>query len=116
MVSAQILVTAPIRRLEVDVGGEDRRPQGLRQGAEPRPGVIQAAKGRADRITEASDLWEMEGWLAEQRERIRPYVRFPLLCLPRVFATLLRDCRLGEDDLHGFAQEKLDTIHHLVPT
>ena len=32
--------------------------------------VIREAKERADRIMEASDLWEMEVWLAEQRERI----------------------------------------------
>jgi hypothetical protein len=33
---------------------------------------------------------------------------------PLVFATLFRDRRLSEDDLHGLAQEKLDTIHRMV--
>jgi len=51
----------------------------------------------------------MEGWLAEQLERIDRTFDFRYSVLPHVFAMLLRDRRLGEDDLHGLAQEKFDT-------
>jgi hypothetical protein len=78
--------------------------------------VIREAKERADRIKEAPDLWEMEGWLTEQRERIDRTFEFRYSVLPLVFATLLSDCRLSDDDLHGLAQEKLDTIHRMVRT
>lgn len=78
--------------------------------------VIREAKDRADRIRGASDLWEMEGWLTDQRERIDRTFDFRYSVLPHVFATLLRDRRLSDDDLHGLAQEKLDTIHRMVNT
>ena len=34
--------------------------------------------------------------------------------LPQVFAVLIRDGRLSEDDLHGLAPEKLDSIRHMA--
>jgi len=58
----------------------------------------------------------MEGWLAERRRLIDRTLDFRYSVLPLVFATLLRDRLLSEDDLRGFAQEKLDTIRHMVRT
>jgi hypothetical protein len=75
--------------------------------------LIQEAKERAERITEPSGLWEMEDWLAEQHRHIDRTFDFRYSVLPLVFATLLRDRRLSEDDLHGLAQEKLDTIRQI---
>ena len=78
--------------------------------------VIHEAKERAERIKEASDLWEMETWLIDQRERIDRNFDFRYSVLARVFATLLRERRLSLDDLRGLAQEKLDTIELLART
>jgi hypothetical protein len=78
--------------------------------------VVQEAKERAGRIREASDLWELEGWLAERRRLIDRTFDFRYSVLPLVFATLIRDRRLSEDDLRGLAQEKLDAIRHMVGT
>ena len=78
--------------------------------------VIREAKERADRIREASELWEMERWLAERRESIDRMFDFRYSVLPFVFAKLLRDRRLSENDLHGLAKQKLDAIHRMART
>ncbi|MBB5061569.1 hypothetical protein HDF16_006305 [Granulicella aggregans] len=78
--------------------------------------VIHEAKERAERIKEASDLWEMETWLIDQREGIARTFDFRYSVLARVFATLLRERRVSLIDLRGLAQEKLDTIERLSRT
>ncbi|WP_184222642.1 hypothetical protein [Granulicella aggregans] len=50
--------------------------------------VTQEVKQRAEQIKEASDLWGMETWLTEQRERIDRTFDFRYSVLDRVFATL----------------------------
>ena len=75
--------------------------------------VIREAKERAERVREASDLWEMEGWLTEQRRRIDRTFDFRYSVLPHVFAALLQDHRICADDLYGLAQEKLNAIRHM---
>jgi hypothetical protein len=76
--------------------------------------AIREAKERAERIREAQDLWEMESWLAERRRRVDRTFDFRYSVLPLVFAALLRDRRLSEDDLRGLAQDKLDAIRHIA--
>lgn len=58
----------------------------------------------------------MEGWLAAHRRRINRTFDFRYSVLPLVFATLLRDRRLREDELCGLAQDKLNTIRDMVRT
>jgi len=76
--------------------------------------VIREAKERAARITEASDLWELEVWLGEQHRRIDRDFDYRYSVLPLVFANLLREGRITEDDLHGLAPNKLDSIGHMA--
>lgn len=76
--------------------------------------VIRKAKERAARITEASDLWELEHWLDEERRRIDRTFDYRYSVLPQVFATLLRDGRLADDELLGLAPDKLDAIRHMA--
>ena len=76
--------------------------------------VVQEAKDRAARIIEASELWQLERWLGEGRHEIDRTFDFRYSILPLVFATLIRDRHLTEDDLHGLAQEKLDAICHMA--
>lgn len=117
MISAQIPATTSIREWKWSAAEKvvARRAFEMALNRELET-VIREAKDRADRITEASELWEMEVWLAEQRERIDRTFDFRYSVLPLVFATLLRDRRLCKDDLHGLAQEKLDIIHRMVRT
>jgi hypothetical protein len=55
-------------------------------------------------------LWDLENWLTERRQEIDKRYDYRYSVLPLVFAQLLRDGRLTEDDLHGLEQEKLDVI------
>src|SRR5690348_12913761 len=76
--------------------------------------VVREAKNRAARIAEASELWELERWLAEHRRGIDRIFDFRYSVLPVVFATLLRKGRLVEEDLYGLAPDKLDAIRHMA--
>jgi hypothetical protein len=77
-------------------------------------GAVREAKERTARITETSDLWELEAWLGEQRHRIDRNFDYRHSVLPHVFASLLCDGRLTEDDLLGLAPDKLDAIRQIA--
>ena len=72
--------------------------------------LLEEAKRRAARIEEPSELWDLESWLTERRREIDRRYDYRYSILPLVFAQLLRDGRLTENDLHGLRQEKLDLI------
>jgi hypothetical protein len=72
--------------------------------------LIQEAKSRAARIEEPPDLWNLENWLTKRRREIDRRYDYRYSILPLVFAHLLRDGRLTEDDLNGLEQEKLNLI------
>lgn len=72
--------------------------------------VIREAKDRAAKLEEPSELWELESWLTQRRREIDRTYDFRYSVLPLVFAVLLRDGRIGEDDLHGLSQDKLERI------
>ena len=76
--------------------------------------VMREARERAARITEASDLWELERWLGERRRQIDGTFDYRYSELPRVFARLLRAGQLGDDDLRGLAPDKLDEIRSMA--
>lgn len=76
--------------------------------------VIREAKERAARIAGAADLWELERWLGKRRRRIDRNFDYRYSVLPLVFAALLRDGQINEDDLRGLAPDKLDTIRHMT--
>jgi hypothetical protein len=71
MLRAQILATTSIREWKRSSAEKTvaRRAFEMALNRELET-VIREAKKGADRIREAWDLWEMEVWLAEQRERI----------------------------------------------
>jgi Photoprotection regulator fluorescence recovery protein len=73
--------------------------------------LILETKDRAAKIVEPSQLWDLEGWLTERRREIDRVYDYRYSILPLVFARLLHDGHLSEDDLRGLEQEKLDLIH-----
>ena len=75
--------------------------------------VLREAKDRVSRIEEASGLWEMERWLTRRRQQIDREFDFRYSVLPHVFARLLRERRLIDDDLQGLSRDKLDLIQQL---
>jgi hypothetical protein len=72
--------------------------------------TIREAKDRAAKIIKPTELWELEEWLAERRQDINRRYDFRYSVLPIVFAHLLREGRLKEDDLKGLHPEKLERI------
>lgn len=72
--------------------------------------TIKEAQDRAAKISEPAELWELEDWLAERRQDINRRYDYRYSVLPMVFAHLLRDGRLREDDLKGLRAEKLELI------
>jgi hypothetical protein len=76
--------------------------------------VMRETKERAARITEASDLWELERWLGERRRQIDELFDYRYSVLLRVFARLLRAGQISEDDLNGLAPDKLDEIRFMA--
>ncbi len=72
--------------------------------------TIRQVKHTAAKIEEPSGLWELERWLTERRTGIERKYDYRYSVLPLVFATLLREGRLTDDDLRGLGQDKLEAI------
>jgi Photoprotection regulator fluorescence recovery protein len=72
--------------------------------------AMREAKARAAKIETPSELWELEEWLTRRRLDIDRKYDYRYSVLPLVFAVLLREGRLKEDDLAGLGQNKLERI------
>jgi hypothetical protein len=75
--------------------------------------IILEAKDRAAKIDGPSELWDLEAWLRERRREIDRRYDYRYSILPLVFAQLLRDGHLTEDELDGLGPEKLDLIRRV---
>jgi hypothetical protein len=73
--------------------------------------VIREVKERATKITEPSELWDLERYLTQRREDIDRKFDFRYSVLPLVFGNLIREGRLTKRDLDGLAEDKLGFIH-----
>lgn len=76
--------------------------------------VIQEAKDKAAKAKEPHELWDLERWLTGRRREIDNKYDFRYSELLLIFAILLREGYLGEEDLHGLSQDKLDSIHRVL--
>jgi hypothetical protein len=76
--------------------------------------VMREAKDRAARAKEPVDLWDLESWLTERREQIDSKYDYRYSVLVLVFATLLQEGRLSEDDLNLLAPDKLNLIRRVA--
>jgi len=56
----------------------------------------------------------LERWLDDRRREIDGNFQFRYSVLPLVIATLLRNGQLSEDDLRGFAPDKIDAIRRIA--
>jgi Photoprotection regulator fluorescence recovery protein len=68
----------------------------------------------AAKIEEASELWDLERWLTQRRLEIERKYDYRYSVLPFVFATLLKEGCITENDLHGLGQEKFELIRRFV--
>jgi len=76
--------------------------------------AINEAKERAARISEATELWELEEWLGKRRRKIDSTFDYRYSVLPEVFAGLIFSGLLTVDQLNGIAPEKVDYIRKIV--
>jgi hypothetical protein len=76
--------------------------------------AIREAKERAAGIGQPSELWELERCLTERRQEIDRKYDFRYSVLPLVFARLIREGRLSEQELHGLAEDKLVLIRQFA--
>lgn len=76
--------------------------------------VIHEAKDKAAKIKEPSEVWDLEHWLTGRRREIDNKYDFRYSVLLMLFAILLREGYLSEEDLHGLGQDKLDSIRRMT--
>src|ERR1700724_1508157 len=72
--------------------------------------VIQEAKQMASQIQQPSDLWDLEHYLTERRKQINRTYDYRYSQLTLVFGKLLCESRLGEEELRGLLEDKLESI------
>jgi hypothetical protein len=76
--------------------------------------VISDVKRRAAKIERPEDLWKLESYLSECRKEIDGKYDYRYSVLPMVFARLLRDGHLTEEELRGLGDEKLRWIRGIA--
>jgi polyribonucleotide nucleotidyltransferase len=72
--------------------------------------VMRTTKQMANQIKEPADVWELEHYLTERRKEIDRKYEFRSSQLTAIFGKLLRENRLGENELRGLRKEKLEAI------
>ena len=72
--------------------------------------VVKRAKQIAAAVKEPSELWDLETWLTQRRLEIDRKYDYRYSVLLMVFASLLNQGRISEEDLHGLQGEKIDLI------
>ncbi len=75
--------------------------------------VVQEVKRRAAGIDAPSGLWELEDYLTERRKEIDRKYEYRYSELPILFAHLLREGRISQEDLAGLAADKLSFVRAL---
>lgn len=76
--------------------------------------LIREAKEMAARVEEASELWNYAHWLTQRRLDIERKYDYRYSVLPFVFATLLKEGRIREQDLLGLGLTKFELIRKLA--
>jgi hypothetical protein len=76
--------------------------------------VTEEVKRRAANIKERSALWELEDYLTLSRREIDSKYDYRYSVLPLVFARLIVENRISEDDLTGLREDKLDYIRRIT--
>ena len=68
----------------------------------------------ADRINEPSDLWKIHDFLTKKREETDNKYDYRYSILLSLFARLLCEGWIKEEDFKGLSEEKLQEIHRIV--
>jgi len=76
--------------------------------------TIQAAKARAAKVKDPSELWDLEHWLTRRRNDIDRKYDYRYSVLPYVFAVLVREGRVSLDDLGELSEDKVEFIRRFL--
>jgi Photoprotection regulator fluorescence recovery protein len=76
--------------------------------------VIQETQKMASQIQQSSDLWDLEHYLTQRRKEIDRKYDYRYSQLTHVFGKLLYEERLGEQDLRGLREDKLNSIRSVA--
>jgi len=71
---------------------------------------MRKTKQMANQIKEPADVWELEHYLTERRKEIDRKYDYRYSQLTQVFGRLLYEKRLGEEELGGLREDKLNSI------
>jgi hypothetical protein len=72
--------------------------------------IMREAKQRAQAIRAHGELWDLEDYLTESRKEINRKYDYRYSVLPLLFAQLVREGRITEEDLRGLSQDKLNYV------
>jgi hypothetical protein len=76
--------------------------------------ITTEARRRVERIKAPSELWDLEAFLTKRRKDVDRKYDYRYSQLPIVFAELLRQGRISEDDLHGLRDDKLGCVRWVL--
>jgi photoprotection regulator FRP-like protein len=76
--------------------------------------TIAEFKARAAAVASPHAMWELGRYLDRQRRKIEDKYDYRYSQLLLLFARLLREGRIREDQLHGLSEEKLSYIRRIV--
>ncbi len=76
--------------------------------------IIGNLKEKVNKLSEPGDIWELHEYLCEIRKEIDEKYDYRYSVLLMVFGILLKQHRLGIEDLEGLSDEKIDRIKSLA--
>jgi len=72
--------------------------------------IMQEARRKANQISKADDLWDLERYLTQHRKDIDAKYEFRSSRLTRVFGRLLSEGRVSEEELSDLGEDKLKVV------
>jgi len=76
--------------------------------------IAQEAREMAAKINGPSDMWEIHDYLTEKREETDQKYNYHYSVLLFVFARLMYEGWIKEEDLEGLSGDKLQEIHRIT--
>ncbi|TGP20035.1 MULTISPECIES: hypothetical protein [unclassified Mesorhizobium] len=76
--------------------------------------VMAELKSKAGAVTTPADMWEIEDYLRQQRRKIDRMFDYRYSQLTVVFAVLIREGYLDENQLSGLAEDKRQEIRRFL--
>ena len=76
--------------------------------------IMAKFKAKAAAVATPDELWAIQDFLAGKQREVEQKYDYRYSQLVLVFARLVREGRITEEQLHGLSEEKLSYIRHIV--